>query len=571
MTDVTYAKPRPHAPARTRRVLRLDGEQRAAMETGRNRMALAAVVFAAAFGVLGMRLVDLGVLRDAGEPVAAAMTSQLSAGRADIVDRNGVLLATELPTASLFADARRVLDPADAARRLVRVLPELDEAQVLGRLDSRKAFVWIARALTPRQQEAVLNLGIPGLDFVREERRVYPQGRAAPHIVGFVDVDNRGIAGMEKAFEQALTDPERAGKPLALSIDLRVQHILRDALAAQMSKHQAIGATGLVMDVRTGELLAMVSLPDFDPNQPAQFEPERLFNRATLGVYEMGSTFKIFNTAMALDSGAVRVNDSFDASKPIKIGRFTINDYHGKHRWLSVPEVFKYSSNIGSARMALAVGAETQRAYLRDLGLLEAAVLEVPEVGKPLVPSPWREVNTLTVSYGHGLAVTPVQLAGAVAAVVNGGRKVVPTLLRQDHATPGEQVISARTSALMRDLMRLAVLDGTGRNADVPGYPVIGKTGTAEKANAGGYARKALLSSFVGAFPAHDPRFLVLAVIDEPKPTPDTHGYATGGWVAAPAVREVVARLGPLYGLRPSLPQEGPNPDVRVASFTVND
>ncbi|MDX5360909.1 MAG: penicillin-binding protein 2 [Alphaproteobacteria bacterium] len=571
MTDVTYSSRLSNAPARTRRVLRLDGEQRAAMETGRNRMALAAVVFAAAFGVLGMRLVDLGVLRDAGEPMAAAMTSQLSAGRADIVDRNGVLLATELPTASLFADARRVLDPADAARRLVGVLPELDEAQVLGRLDSRKAFVWIARALTPRQQEAVLNLGIPGLDFVREERRVYPQGRAAPHIVGFVDVDNRGIAGVEKTFETALGDPERTGEPLALSIDLRVQHILRDALTAQMTKHKAIGATGLVMDVRSGELLAMVSLPDFDPNQPAQFDAERLFNRATLGVYEMGSTFKIFNTAMALDSGAVRVNDSFDASKPIKIGRFTINDYHGKHRWLSVPEVFKYSSNIGSARMAMAMGAATQQAYLRDFGLLDPAQLEVPEVGKPLVPSPWREVNTLTVSYGHGLAVTPVQLAGAVASVVNGGHKVTPTLLRQDHAQPGERVISERTSAIMRELMRLVVLDGTGRNADVPGYPVIGKTGTAEKANAGGYARKALLSSFVGAFPAHDPRFLVLAVLDEPKPTPDTHGYATGGWVAAPAVREVVARLGPLYGIRPSMPQEGPNPDVRVASFTVND
>jgi len=306
--------------------------------------------------------------------------------------------------------------------------------------------------------------------------------------------------------------------------------------------------------VRSGEVLAMVSLPDFDLNSAGNASADARFNRASLSVYEMGSTFKAFTTAMALDAGTVKIGGGYDATKPIRVARFTIRDDHPKKRWLSVPEIFIYSSNIGAAKMALDVGGERQRDFLDRLGMLRKAALEMPEVGRPMSPARWRDINTMTVAFGHGIAVSPTQLASGVAALVNGGTRVEATLLAQSAdkpRTPGPRVIKARTSSIMQRLMRLNVVRGTGKKAIAAGYMVGGKTGTAEKAGAGGYRRKALLSSFVGAFPMNDPRYVVLAVIDEPKGTKATFGYATGGWTAAPVVGRVVSRIAPILGVTP--------------------
>ncbi len=523
------------------------------VRVGRARLMLAAFCFAFCFGVIAIRLVHLTLLKSGGEPAlaGAGVAGAPPVERADIVDRNGALLATNLTTASLYADARTVLDAEAAAVRLVRVLPELSHAEVLGKLKSGRPFVWIKRNLTPRQQSDVNALGVPGLAFQQEQRRVYPQGALAAHVLGFTDVDGNGISGVEKFFDEDLKDRARRGEELRLSIDLRVQHAVRDELQAAVAKFSAEGAGGLVLDVRTGEVVALVSLPDFDPNHPGGAGPLERFNRMTLGVYELGSVFKIFTTAMALDAGKVGLAGGYDASNPIKVSRFTIRDDHPKRRWLSVPEIFMYSSNIGAAKMALDVGTAGQQAFLGRLGLLRRATIELPEVGAPLSPSPWREINTMTIAFGHGVAISPLQMASAVAAVANGGVLRPATLVRRDAPAPGQQVLSPRTSDIMRRLLRLVVVDGTGKKAEADGYLVGGKTGTAEKAGGRGYNRRALLSSFIAAFPMNAPRYVVYVIIDEPTGTRETHGFATAGWTAAPAISRVVSRIAPLLGVAP--------------------
>jgi cell division protein FtsI (penicillin-binding protein 3) len=439
------------------------------------------------------------------------------------------------------------------------VLPDLDRGRLLRRLTADRSFVWIRRKLTPRQHYRINRLGIPGLDFVREQRRVYPHGRLVAHILGQTDIDNRGIAGIERSFDRIL---RQYRAPLALSIDLRVQHLVREELAAAVAEFQALGGCAIVLDVATGELLALVSLPDFDPDASTDGAAEARFNRATLGIYEMGSSFKLLTVAMALDLGVVGLDGGYDATHPLRVARYTITDYHPKARWLTVPEILIYSSNIGAAKMARDVGVARQRAFLERLGMLRPASIELPEVGKPLVPSPWRAINTLTVAYGHGLAVSPLQLTAAVAALVNGGVLHPPTLLRQDEGAvgTGERVLKPNTSAQMRHLMRLVVERGTGRKAQVPGYLVGGKTGTAEKLGSDGrYARDALFSSFVAAFPIDAPRYALVVALDEPKGNALTHGYATGGWVAAPVIARVIERLAPLVGIEP-LDADRPGP-----------
>lgn len=534
-------------------IQRLEGAAKQAIETGRTRLLVAGAIFLLAFTTISVRLADITVMQQGREPrlAQAARQNPASTMRADIVDRNGELLATSLATASLYANPKHVIQAGEAAAKLVAVLPELSQGELQAKLASNRSFVWIRRHLTPRQQYDVNRLGIPGVYFKRDERRVYPQGALASHVVGITGIDGDGLAGIEKSFDEVLKD---GGRPLALSIDIRVQHVLRQELLATVKRFHAIGAAGVILDVESGETIAMVSLPDFDPHSPTSLDPQTLFNRATLGAYEQGSMFKIFTAAMAIDSGAATMTSSYDASKPIKIARFTISDYRGQNRWLSLPEVLIYSSNIGAAKMALAAGTAVQRKYLGALGMLRPASIELPEVGAPMVPSPWREINTMTIGFGHGIAVSPLQMASGVATVVNGGWQRPLTLLKRE---PGERpegvrVVSQQTSNDLRKLMRAVVVDGSGKNANVPGYMVGGKTGTAEKINEhGGYKRKALLSSFIGVFPINRPRYVVLASIDEPVGIKESYGFATGGWTAAPAVGHTISRIAPLLGVSP--------------------
>ena len=532
------------------------------------RIGLTLAMFAVCFSIVTLRVLGLAWTGGESRAVTADNTLTQTVMRPDIVDRHGTVLATDIVTASLFADAARVPHRGEAALRVSAVLPDMVPGTVQDRLESGRRFVWLKRDLTPKQQHAVHNLGVPGLGFRREHRRVYPNGHHASHLLGLVNIDNHGTAGMERyADEEGLT---AQGAPVALSIDLRVQHAIRAELVSAMEEFSAKAAVGIVVDVRTGEVMGMSSLPDFDPNEPAAAsrDTNARFNRATLGVYEMGSIFKALTVAAALDSGQVTLADRYDARKPLKVSRFTIDDYHAKRRWLSVPEVFMYSSNIGTAQMALDVGSEGYRGFLDRLGLLRRVSVELPEVGTPLVPAPWREISTMTISYGHGLSVTPLQMVSAAATLVNGGYAVKPTLLAQKIMPKrGERVMSAATSRSVRALMRLVVERGTGRKADVDGYPVIGKTGTAEKVQGGGYARRALLTSFLSAFPANDPEFAMLVMLDEPKGTKATHGYATAGWNAAPVTARIVRRIAPLLGVQPVGKWEIPVQEARLMAF----
>ena len=528
------------------------------VEIGRTRLLITSALFAAAFSVVAIRLVDVTLLGESssshltkGSGIATHQTS-----RADIIDRNGVLLATSLKTASLFANSRVIPNADVAAARLVETLPDLPESKTRSRLGGNQTFVWIKRHLTPRQQYQVNRLGIPGLNFKNEERRVYPAGNLASHVLGHTNIDAKGQMGIERKFDEELKTHQT---PLKLSVDTRIQHTLRHELSRSMTKFSAVGAAGIVMDVNNGEILGMVSLPDFDPNLLDPIDAEARFNRATQGVYEMGSTFKIFTTAMALDLGKVTMQGGYDATDPIRVSRFVIRDFHAKKRWLSVPEIFMYSSNVGSAKMALDVGAAGQREFLKKLGLLEPPPVELAEIGAPLVPARWRDINAMTISFGHGIAVSPLQLVAAVSAMVNGGILYKPTIIKHPIGGPliAKRVITAETSEQIRRLLRLVVAHGTGGKANVPGYLVGGKTGTAEKVVGRRYKTKALMSSFVGAFPMNAPRYVVFAMLDEPSGTKETHGYATGGWVAAPVVGNVISRIGPMLGMKP-IDKEGP-------------
>jgi cell division protein FtsI (penicillin-binding protein 3) len=544
----------------------LDGARHRALETARNRLLATGVIFTLIFMVMAGRLVDLTVFgATSRQPIAANSASQTTSGRGDIVDRNGVILATSLPAASVYADPKRILDPDEAVAQIARVLPDIDKEALRLRLKSASRFVWVRRGLTPEQQADVNALGIPGVNFMTERRRFYPQGRAVAHFVGFTDTDDHGIAGVEQSFDQILN----TGESVRLALDIRVQHILRSELSASRKEFNALGAAGVVLDVNSGDVVAMVSLPDFDPNEPV-LDPsdDARFNRVTKGAYEMGSTMKLFTVAMALDSGTTTLNGGYDASRPLHVSRFTISDYHAKNRWLSTEEILVHSSNIGSALMALDVGTTLQRQYLQRLGLLSKSEIRLPEVAAPLVPHPWREINTMTVAFGHGIAVTPLQLANGVASLVNGGllRPVGVERCADGESPPAVSVISGKTSKQMRDLMRQVVLHGTGKKADVPGYKVGGKTGTAEKLVNGHYITNARISSFVGAFPIDAPRYVVLAMLDEPKGNRSTANYATGGWVAAPVVAGLVRRMAPLLGIAPEQDDELPE-GMRRASL----
>lgn len=529
-----------------------------AAKRNRNRSRIAAAVFFAFFATLAGRLAQFGLAEPGG---AGHLAAGESSARPDIVDRNGEILATDIKTASLFAEPRRIVDVDEAVERLMTVLPNLDAEQTWNKLKSDTGFVWLKRELTPRQQAEIMALGIPGIGFRTEKRRFYPGGPTASHLVGLVNIDNQGIAGLEKYIDdQGLSDLQSLGlakggemEPVRLSIDLRVQHILRDELVKGVDRYHAIAAAGVIIDVQTGEIAAMASVPDYDPNNPVNAHEKDRFNRMSGGVFEMGSTFKTFTTAMALDSGKVSLRDRFDASRPITIGGFTINDFHGKRRVLSVPEIFIFSSNIGSAREADLVGIAGHREFLTRMGLLDRIAFELPEIASPTQPREWKKLHSVTIAFGHGVSTTPLQTAVAAAALMNGGKLIPPTLLprtAEQADALAKQVVDEKTSAAMRYLFRLNVEDGSGRRAEAEGYMVGGKTGTAEKVVNGRYSSEKRFNAFLSGFPLNDPRYVVLIIIDEPKPEKAGMG-ATAGANAAPMVSAVVSRAAPMLGVKP--------------------
>jgi cell division protein FtsI (penicillin-binding protein 3) len=550
------------------RVTAPDLERRAALEKTRSRLVIAAggfmVLFTAILAKLALAtivapLAPHRVERQVTQIVASAsrrpIEATLPGQRAMITDRNGQPMAISLNTVSLFADPRQIGDPDDAARKLRQVLPRLDPAETAERLKRDKKFIYLAREITPREEQAINDLGIPGIDFRPTQHRQYPLGRTAAQVLGGVDVDQSGFAGVEKYFDERLRSNT---DPLRLSIDLQVQAAVREELVAAMTMFEAIGGCGIVMDVHTGEVLAMVSLPEYDANSVRTAPAENRFNRAVEGTYEPGSTFKLQTASMALDGGIVHIWDEFDASRNISIGRFTISDFEGKHRWLYLPEVLAYSSNLGAAHIAQAVGSERQRAWLKNMGMFGRTGIELPESARPLIQpaASWKEIVTLTVGFGHGISVTPLHIVRGTAAVANGGMLVRPTILAEepnDH--PDEvRVMQQSTSDLMRRLMRLVVTDGFGKTAEVPGYYPGGKTGTAEKVTAhGGYKKHANVAAFISVFPMNAPRYAVYMMLDEPHATKATFGYATAGWVVAPAAGKVIARIGPMLGMLPDL------------------
>ncbi len=551
------------------RVTAPDLARRAALEQSRSRLVFAAGFFLLLFGSVVVKLAFATVFfplqaphaervaytpPQPGGAAAAPAVTALHRMRASITDRNGEILAVSLPTAALYANPKEMIDTDEVAHRLKQVLPQLDEQLARSRLGSSKQFVYLARQITPRQEILVNDLGIPGIYFQPTDQRRYPQGNVAAQVLGAVDVDGHGVAGVEKSFDDRL---ENDATPLRLSIDVRVQAVVRDVLQDGKDMFSALGACGIVMDVRTGEVIAMVSLPDYDANDFGHAKDDERFNRAVTGMYEPGSTFKLQTAAMALDGGIAHIWDEFNAADPIHIGRFTITDFEGKHRWLYLPEVLAYSSNLGAARIADVVGADRQRAWLRAMGMFSRVGVQLPEAGLPIVPpaANWKQATTMTVGFGHGIAVSPMHVVRGTGVLANGGLFLKPTLLAQDAdvVSPDDpRIMQASTSDIIRKLMRLVVTDGYGKPADVPGYFVGGKTGTAEKVGAhGAYEKHANVSAFICVFPMNAPRYAVYMMLDDPHGTKATGGFSTAGAVSAPMAGRVIARIAPMLNLFP--------------------
>lgn len=556
------------------RAARLRDRHKAERQRAEHRLLLLAATFVLAFGAVATRM-SVMAASDPEEPTSTAAIPQIVAQRADIVDRNGAILATNLMTASLYAQPHTMVDRAAAAAGLAQIFPDLDEADLLKRFSGTRKFIWIKRTLSPEQQQQVMDLGEPGLQFGPREMRLYPNGRLAAHILGGYGFGREGVhaaevigsAGVEREFDTFLRDPSNGGQPLRLSIDLSVQAAIERVLAGGMTLMNAKGAAAVLMEADTGQIIAMASLPDFDPNQrplpPTEGDPSDspIFNRAAQGVYELGSTFKIFTVAQALETGIATPDTIVDTSGPLTWGRFRIRDFHDYGPFLTLTDVIVESSNIGTARIAMELGGERQKEFLGSLGFLEPVPVTLPEATqtKPLTPKRWSEISTMTISYGHGLAATPLHLATAYASVVNGGLRVRPSLLADTPApTEADRVISTETSRKIRQMLRAVVDRGTASLANVEGYRVGGKTGTADKPkHTGGYYDDKVISTFASVFPAHDPEYVLIVSLDEPEDRSGREPRRTAGWTAAPVAAEVIRRIAPLMNMRP-LPKETP-------------
>lgn len=540
--------------------------ERAYLARGRYRFRLACLAFALAFTLIGGRLVTLG-FAGSGPSSGGLYDISSTVHRPDIFDRSGRLLATDIKGATLYADPQRVIDVDELAEQIGSVLPDVRARDLRSRLKAGGRFVRIKRELTPKQQAEIHELGLPGLGFIEEYRRVYPTGATASHVVGLVDVDNKGLAGIEKFIDDNPQLTMAGDEAVTLSLDLGVQHVLREELGLAISTYRAKAAAGIVIDVHSGEVVALVSLPDYDPNRREQALDKDRLNRIGFGVYEMGSVFKVFTVAGVLDSGLASLRSSYDASSPIHYASFTIDDFHGKRRRLSVPEVFIYSSNIGAAKMALDMGVDRHRAFLKKLGLLSRVPTELGESAAPIVPAHWQKLNTMTIAFGHGLSVTPLQLAAASLPLVNGGIAVPPTFLprsREEGIDGGPRVLKRDTSTAMLKLMRLNVLKGTAKRAEAEGYRVGGKTGTAEKVVGGRYSTSALLTNFLAAFPTDAPEYVVLVMLDEPQRVAESNNHATAGVNAAPTAGKIIARIAPILGVAPRLEGDQRKFDAKV-------
>ena len=549
--------------------LQVEGTKQGAIEIARNRMIILMALFTIGFLTVAVKLISVGVFQAIPEDSNSRSVNQnpVIMARADIVDRNGIIVATNLKTPSLGVNPYKINDPQLLSYKIAEVLPSLKQEAIFKKLTSNRRHVWIKRTLTPKQMFEINRLGEPGLVFSAAEKRVYPQGRLLSHVLGSVDIDNKARTGVEAFFNDRLTDPMRSEDPLYLSIDMRLQYILNQELSDFKEKFSAKGAAGIILDANSGEILALSSLPDFDPNETAGPQNTGQLNRALQGVYELGSGFKTFTLALGLDSKVINLSSRYDATKSVRVSGFTIHDDHAKNRWLSVPEIFVYSSNIGTLKIAQDIGIEHQKEFFQKLGLFRKTDVEVYEAASPLLPLQWGPTELVTTSYGHGIAVTPLHLVNGVAAIVNGGRLNPATLLRKDIAQDESfstvrysdqvprsqevQVISPKTSEIMRNLLQLVVEYGTGKNAKVDGYSIGGKTGTAIKAVGGGYNDHSVISSFVSVFPVDHPKYVIFAMLDEPQGIKETFNMASGGWTAAPLVGNIIRRIGPLLGIAP--------------------
>ncbi|WP_112982785.1 peptidoglycan D,D-transpeptidase FtsI family protein [Rhizobium sp.] len=536
---------------------------------GKTRVLLVALALVMGFTASAARLVEYGA-RDPEATSGILPSDKLLASRPDILDRHGQLLATDVRTVSMFAEPNKIVDVDDAVEKLATIFPDLDRRGTYAKLSVKSSrFAWLRRQITPRQQSQILELGIPGVGFRPEKKRFYPGGNTAAHVLGYVDIDNRGVAGMERYLDQqGLLDLRAAGltsdmplEPVKLSIDLRVQNIVREVAAEAMVKYRAEAAGAVILDVETGEVLAMASVPDFDPNQPSRTlangkvdkEYEKgWFNRISNATFEMGSTFKSFTLAMGLDEGKINLNSMVDATRPIRMGGFIIKDFKGKNRVLSIPEVFQYSSNIGTAAVADMVGIDRHREFLTKLGLLSKMETEMPGVATPTQPRTWKKINSVTISFGHGVATTPLQTAVAAASLINGGKLLPPTFLPRSSQQAGDiakLVLSDKTSQDMRYLYTWNGIKGSGRSAQVEGFNIGGKTGTADKVVDGRYASDKNFNAFVAAFPMDQPKYIVLTIIDAPET--GEHGGRTAASTAAPMIKSIIGRAGPLLGVAP--------------------
>jgi cell division protein FtsI (penicillin-binding protein 3) len=539
----------------------------------RARVGLAMLAFGVVYAIIAARLVMFAVGPESHFARRGASKDAVATARPDILDRNGMILATDVRAPSLFAEPRKIIDVDESTELLTAVLPDLDPTEVRDRLGSRRGFVWLKREITPKQRREIYKLGLPGVGFLAENKRVYPNSAEVSHLIGHVNIDNQGIAGMEKwldghglqALHLAGLATDRLQKPVELAVDLRVQHALRDELIFAATKFKVKAAAGLVVDVQTGEIISMVSLPDYDPNSPKQANDPMRINRLTTGVFELGSTFKALTLAMAFDSGRVGLNSTFDVHGPMHYGRFVIHDDHAQNRVLTVPEIFTYSSNIGAAKIALAMGVEQHKSFLKKMGLLDRLRTELPESATPLWPKRWGELNTVTIAFGHGIAVAPLQAVAAINALVNGGYLIPPTFMKrtkEEAMQLAKAVIKPETSEKMRYVMRLNAVVGTAKKADVPGYYVGGKTGTSEKVVNGRYAHGRVLNTFTAVLPADKPRYQLMIILDEPQPLPETFGFRTSGWNAVPTAGRVIARIAPMLGIAPRF--DLPPPDQLI-------